>query len=235
MPALMPRATTPTRLSTVLEVRAPLDWATLALRAPSLATAPRGDGRPVMLIPGYGADEKSMKPLGGFLKYLGYDVHQWGNGRNRGNVEADIVHVGERAQQICEARDGEPVTLIGWSLGGVSAREAARLFERSVREVITLGTPIIGGPKYTVVGKQFAASAGMDLNAFEKEVHERNSIGIKQPVTSIYSKGDGVVGWQASVDVYNRQARNIEVKSSHMGLGGNARVWQIIARLLAEK
>ena len=231
----IPRAAPPSRLATFLELRAPLDWASLVFRAPQLASAPKGDGRPVMLIPGYGTDEASMRPLGRYLEYLGYDVYDWAQGRNRGDVENDIRRVGKRAQEIHDARDGEPVTLIGWSLGGVSAREAARLFEPYVREVITLGTPIIGGPKYTSVANRFAESAKLDLDAFEREVHERNSVGIKQPVTSIYSKADGIVGWQASIDTYNKQANNIQVNSSHFGLGANGKVWQLIAKLLANE
>ena len=231
----IPRAAPPSRLATLLELRAPLDWASLVFRAPQLASAPKGDGRPVMLIPGYGTDEASMRPLGRYLEYLGYDVYDWAQGRNRGDVENDIRRVGKRAQEIHDARDGEPVTLIGWSLGGVSAREAARLFEPYVREVITLGTPIIGGPKYTSVANRFAESAKLDLDAFEREVHERNSVGIKQPVTSIYSKADGIVGWQASIDTYNKQANNIQVNSSHFGLGANGKVWQLIAKLLANE
>ena len=233
MENVLPQAHPPSRLATLLEVRAPLDWASVLVRAPQLALAPRGDGRPLMLIPGYRTDETSMRPLGKYLEFLGYDVYDWANGRNRGDVEGDIRRVGERAQLIHDDLDGAPVTLIGWSLGGVAAREAARLFEPVVREVITLGTPIIGGPKYTAVGAHFAEQSGLDLDEFEKEVHERNSIGIKQPVTSIYSKYDGVVGWRASVDVYNEQAQNIRVNSSHFGLGASGKVWRIIANQLA--
>ncbi len=129
--------------------------------------------------------------------------------------------------------NSQPTTLIGWSLGGVIAREVARLYEPLVCEVITLGTPIIGGPKYTAVGKRFADTSNLDLDTFEHEAHDRNSMGIKQPVTSIYSKLDGVVGWQASVDVYNEQTRNIPVLSSHFGIGVNGRVWRLIADTLA--
>ena len=217
----------------MMEVRAPLEWASLLVRAPQLALAPKGDRRPLMLIPGYRADESSMRPLGRYLAYLNYDVYDWNLGRNQGDVENDIRRVGDRSEALYNALGGQAVTLIGWSLGGVAAREAARLYEPFVREVITMGTPIIGGPKYTVVGRRFAQKANIDLDEFELEVHERNSMGIRQPVTSIYSKLDGVVGWQASVDVYNKQARNIQVNSSHFGLGGNARVWRVIADTLA--
>ena len=228
----IPVASQPSRLATLLELRAPLDWATILLRAPQLLSAPRGDGRPIMLLPGYGTDEGSMRPLGRYLRLLGYDVYDWGMGRNRGDVDNYVASVGERVAEIHAALDGKPLTLIGWSLGGVIARETARLYESLVREVITLGTPIIGGPKYTVAAERFAKTARIDLDEFEHEVHARNSAGIRQPVTSIYSRFDGVVGWRASVDSYNEQARNIEVYSSHFGIGANGRVWALIAEIL---
>ena len=229
----IPQAQRPTRLATLLELSAPLDWATLLVRMPSLRRAPRGDGRPVMLLPGFGTDESSMRPLGRYLGYLGYDVYDWGLGRNRGHVHHYTEQIGKRTREIHDELGSVPLTLIGWSLGGVIARETARLFSPYVREVITLGTPIIGGPKYTATAEHFAKANNIDLDEFEKEVHARNSTGIPQPVTSIYSKRDGIVGWQASVDVYNEHARNIEVNSSHFGIGANARVWRLIADLLA--
>ena len=128
---------------------------------PYLALMPRGDGRPVMLLPGYGADESSMRPLGKFLNYLGYDVHEWGIGRNRGHVNNYVQRVGARAEAIHEDRNGETVTLIGWSLGGVVARETARLYESCVREVITMGTPVIKASRAAPVrGRQWPPSAG---------------------------------------------------------------------------
>ena len=228
----IPSANPPGRLATFLELRAPLDWATILLRAPQLLRAPRGDGRPVMLLPGYGTDETSMRPLGRYLRFLKYDVYDWGLGRNRGDVDRYVNLVGKRTAAIHDDLDGAPLTLVGWSLGGVIARETARLYEPYVREVITLGTPIIGGPKYTAAANRFAESASIDLDEFEKEVHDRNLIGIRQPVTSIYSKLDGVVNWRASIDIYNKQARNIQVNSSHFGIGANGRVWRLIADIL---
>ena len=146
-PADIPSARRPSRLATLAELRAPLDWATLLVYMPQLLRAPRGDGRPVMLLPGYGTDEKSMRPLGSYLRYLGYDVYHWGQGRNRGNVDRYTRAMGKRAKDIHDRLDDTPLTLIGWSLGGVIARETARLHAPYVREVITLGTPILGGPK----------------------------------------------------------------------------------------
>lgn len=235
MDTAIPQFRAPNRLATLLEARAPLDWATLLVGAPWLASAPRGDGRPVALLPGYGAEERSLKPLHRYLTYLGYSTFHWGLGRNTGDVDGLVQKMGSRVAEISQESGNEPVTLIGWSLGGVVARETARLYEPLVREVITMGTPVVGGPKYTAVGAQFASRAGLDLDEFEHEVHARNSLGLKQPITSIYSRSDGVVAWRASIDTYNEQARNIEVHSSHFGLGNSATVWLQIAKTLARE
>ena len=223
----------PTRLKSLLEVRAPLEWMHTAYKLPSLLSLPKGDGRPVLLAPGFLADKYSMRPLKLFLERLGYQVYDWDLGRNQGNVDADIERLNLQIDHIYEQIQ-QAITLIGWSLGGVVVRESARFRPDAVREVITFGTPITGGPKYTSVGPQYAKLKGIDMDAFEQHVLSRNNIGFHQPVTSIYSKGDGVVAWQASIDVYNPQARNIEVDGSHLGLGCNAKVWQIIANTLAE-
>ena len=143
-----------------------------------------------ILVPGYMADDYSMWPLGKFLQHLGYNVFYPDMGRNRGNVDNDIPILGQRIGDIYVELDNKQVTVLGWSLGGVLAREVARLFPEYVREVITFGTPIVGGPKYTFPGKRYARAKNLDLDEFEKEVHERNSIGFEQPVTSIYSKTD---------------------------------------------
>lgn len=224
----------PSKFNSLREITAPLDWLTTIARLPSLLRAPKGDGRPVVLAPGYLTDEYSMWPLKRFLQHLNYDVCDWGLGRNLGDVDTDIAKLGIEIEQLY-ANVKRPITLIGWSLGGVIAREVTRLFPHAVGEVITLGTPITGGPKYTSIGKHYAKLKSLDLDSFEQHVLERNLIGFDQPVTSIFSKTDGVVGWKASVDVYNKQARNICVKGSHLGLGINPQVWEIIAQVLAKK
>jgi predicted esterase YcpF (UPF0227 family) len=229
-----PQFPRPTLFDILREVRAPFEFASVALHAHALSKAPIGDGRAVMLVPGYLADDYSMRPLGFYLKYLGYDVYYTELGRNMGKVNTDMMRLGARVESISADLDDEKVTLIGWSLGGVLTREVARLFPNVVQEVLTLGTPIVGGPKFTSVGKRYAKTNNIDLEQFELDVHQRNSIGLTQPVTSIYSKSDGVVGWQASVDIYNQHATNIEVNGSHMGLGVNPKVWITIANVLGK-
>ncbi len=218
----------------LLEARAPFEGLSLLAGLPWLALAPRGDGHPIMLAPGYGAGEASLGPLAQYLRFLGYRVQQWGLGRNRGRVERYVYATIDRLRDQ-GAGDTQPAfSLIGWSLGGVVMREVAREAPERVRSVITLGTPVVGGPKYTRVAGRFAEQQQLDLDAFEQRVHERNLRGIDVPLTSIYSKTDGIVAWRASVDHYNEHARNVRVPGSHLGLGVNPVVWRIIARSLAE-
>lgn len=221
----------PNLFSSLREFGTPLEFLRFPGAIPSLLDVPRGDGRSIILLPGYQSPEIAMRPLAIYLNAIGYRAETWGLGVNTGNVDGLAESFGARLVEISEVRR-EPITVIGWSLGGVIARETARLNQDHVREIVTLGTPLIGGPKYTSVGAVFARQNGIDLDEFEKYVHEINSLGLPQPITSIYSKSDGVVGWKAAIDVYNPQARNIEIRSTHFGLGTNSRAWKIIAETL---
>lgn len=223
----------PDRLTTLAELLLPLDLAGFALHIPALWFAPRGDGRPVMLLPGYGASERSMEPLGRFLRFIGYEVEDWALGRNRGKVDHYSRTIAARLLARAATGDERPVTLIGWSLGGVVAREAARLEPARVREIVTMGTPVIGGPKYTSAGSRFARSEQLDLDQFEHEVHARNLIGLSCPITAIYTDRDGIVSPGSSQDIYNPQTRMVKVGGGHFGLGINPRVWRIVADTLA--
>ena len=225
----------PHRLAQLSELSLPLDLLRFGLQWPRLVTAPRGDGRPVYLIPGYGGSELSMRPLEGFLRWINYDVTDWSLGRNEGSVDRDVARFTTVAEERFADNGEQAFTLIGWSLGGIIARETARLSPHLVREVITMGTPIIGGPKYTTPGQRFAEANNLRLNQFEREVHQRNSIGFDQPLTVLYSNRDGIVGPDIARDIYNAQARNIRVDGGHMGLGFNPRVWRIIADTLADR
>jgi pimeloyl-ACP methyl ester carboxylesterase len=232
--SIPPQFSKPTLFDILREVRAPFEFASIALHVHALSKASKGNGQPVMLVPGYLADDYSMRPLVAYLRYLGYDVYYTEMGRNMGKVNTDMMRLGDRVESVSQGLDDKKVTLIGWSLGGVLTREVARLFPDVVREVLTLGTPIVGGPKFTSVGKRYAKLNNINLEKFELDIHQRNSIGLTQPITSIYSKSDGVVAWQASVDIYNQQAINIEVTGSHMGLGINPKVWLTIADVLGK-
>ena len=103
-----------------------------------------------------------------------------------------------------------------------------------VREVITLGTPVEGGPKYTATGDRFAEDQKIDLDALEQRIHEMNSHGIEVPLTVLYSRSDGIVDWRAAIDRYNPQARHKRIRGSHLGMAFNPVVWRFVARTLAE-
>lgn len=226
-----PKLNRPSPFGLIGEARLPFELATLALLSPSLLSAPRGDGHAVVLCPGFGASGDSMWPLRSFLRRLGYDALDWGQGSNGGQVDA---YVAALVAEVDAGRFGaEAVSVVGWSLGGVIARELARERPDAVRQIVTMGTPVIGGPKYTAVGDVFARQEQIDLDEFEHEVHRRNLLGLKPPITAIYSKSDGVVAWRATQDIYNPQTRHVEVVSSHAGLGFNARVWREVAGALA--
>lgn len=220
----------PARSLKFLEARALVEGASILPAAPWLLTQPRGDGRQVMVLPGFMFDDRSTWPLRRFLRYLGYEVLPWHLGRNQGRPEHDSELVARRLPEV--RRPGEPITLIGWSLGGVVARLVAQALPDAVREVITLGTPVEGGPKYTAVGARFARGQGIDLDEFEGHVHNVNREGMQVPVTAICSRSDGIVGWRAAIDRYNAHARHVRLPCSHLGMGVNPLVWRTVAHIL---
>ena len=215
-----------------MEAETPKQLAKLALQYPRLLTEPRGDGHPVLVLPGYTASDSSTQSLRRYLKLLGYDARGWGLGRNSGNV---VVHAPQVTEIVCElnAATGKKVSLIGWSMGGVISREVALHRPHTVRRVITMGSPITGGPKYTAFADQLARE-GVDLDAIEAHVHHRQRMSppLQVPVTAIFSRRDGVVAWQACIDQINQRVEHVEVKSSHLGLGFDPEVYRLIARRL---
>lgn len=130
-------------------------------------------------------------------------------------------------------RHGQSVRLVGWSLGGNLAREVARERPDIVDQVITLGTPAVGGPKYTAVAEQYRRR-GYDLDTIEAEVANRERTPIRVPVTAIYSRSDAIVTWQACLDRISPSVEHVEVATTHLGLGLSPEVYRIIAdRLVA--
>jgi hypothetical protein len=214
-------------------VRGAADLAALLMAAPWLATAPRGDGHGVLVLPGLLASDASTLPLRGFLGWLGYEVRGWDLGRNRGPTEEVLAGL-PRALAAHAGRTGHPVSLVGWSLGGVYARELARNHPRHVRRVITLGSPFaLTDPRrqsrahglYQRLGPLHADEAR--LPTFEQRARP---IGV--PSTSVYSRLDGIVSWQACVEPPTERHQNVEVRCSHLGFGVDpATLWLIADRL----
>jgi alpha/beta superfamily hydrolase len=129
-------------------------------------------------------------------------------------------------------RTKQQVRIIGWSFGGFIARELARERPELIHRVITLGTPVVGGPKYTVFAARLRRK-GVDLDAMEAEIASRNSITLQTPVTAIYSRADAMVAWQACIDRNGSNVEHVEVGTTHMGFGISPEVYMIIAQRLA--
>jgi pimeloyl-ACP methyl ester carboxylesterase len=208
-----------------------LELPRLLLRYPQLASQPRGDGHTVLVLPGYGAGDASTTVLRSYLRSLGHRSFGWGLGRNDGDVEELLPAVVDRLTWLAHDAGGR-ISVIGWSLGGVLAREAARERPEAVRRVITLGSPVVGGPKYTAVASAYRRR-GFDLDAIEAAVDERNRVPIRVPVTAVYSRRDGVVAWRACIDPHGPQVEHVEVRTTHLGLGFSPEVFQVIAQRLA--
>jgi len=214
--------------------RAMAELGSMPWASPILMQAPKGDGHPVLLLPGFMATEFSMRPLQAYLDKLGYNVFHWELGRNLG--PRAIGHNGEhliaRLEQIY-AETGRKVTLVGWSLGGTLSRQLSRRRPDMVRQVISLGSPIVGSPKSTNAWRAYQLLTGHniedpDVQAQLAESHEVPPV----PSTAIFSRQDGVVAWQNSREPKAPQTDNIEVKGSHCGLGVNPTVlWAIADRL----
>jgi pimeloyl-ACP methyl ester carboxylesterase len=194
--------------------------------------SPGGDGRPVMVAPGFATNDRWTACLRQFLSAIGYRALGWGLGRNRGNVPRLIPAVVERVEEISE-QEGERVRLIGWSLGGYLVREAARERPELVERVLTLGAPIVGGPRYTASASMYI-KRGYDLEEIQQTVLERERRPMRVPVFAIYSRSDGVVAWRACIDRFeNARVEHHEVRSSHLGMVNSPRVFRLVAELLA--
>lgn len=182
-----------------------------------------------MLITGFGGTDRSLEPLRRFLGHLGHDARAVGLGRMDDDVEANFPEVGRRCERLAEAT-GRPVGLIGWSIGGVLAREAARDHPGVVRRVITFGTPIEGGPGYTALASRYTEER---LRQIQELIEERHEEPITVPVTAIRSRNDGVVNPDACIDRRTPGVENIEVSGTHLGMSLDPDVWSLIAARLA--
>ena len=227
-PALRP----PSPSGLIREARFLLEFPRLIFRFPELARQPRGCGQPVLVLPGYGAGDGSTVVLKNYLRFLGYTVTGWHLGRNSADVAEVMPRLLRRILSICR-KTGQEIHIIGWSFGGFLAREIARERPDVVQRVITLGTPVVGGPKYTVVAHTFRRR-GIDIDAIEAEIEARNRILLRTPITAIYSRADAVVAWEACIDRVAPNVEHVEVRTSHVGFGFSPEVYKIIAQRLAK-
>lgn len=219
-----------TELPRALAELGSLPWAT-----PLLLSAPRGDGHPVLVIPGFITSDVSTTVLRRYLGALGHDVYAWELGRNLGPRA-----IGREGERLLERLDrihretGQKVSLVGWSLGGVMARQLARRRPDAVRQVISLGSPFAGDPRATSIWRTYQVLTGQKVDDPHTQAQLRESAEAPPvPATAIYSRTDGIVAWQNCLEPEALTTENIEVRGSHCGLGVNPAVLFAVADRLA--
>jgi len=220
---------------TMTEGRAVLELASFGLLRRQMRTLPKGDGHAVLVLPGFMASDVSTRPMRNLLDDLGYAAHGWSLGRN---VKFDAA----REQALSDLVEdvftdsGRRISIVGWSLGGVFARELAKAHPEKVRCVISLGSPITNNRRYSAPSKFFEAINGRttepELNGRFRDLEAAPPV----PTTSILTKTDGIVSWRGSVQDPRKggQTENIVVPASHVGLGVNPLVMVAIADRLAQ-
>jgi pimeloyl-ACP methyl ester carboxylesterase len=208
------------------EARSLFELNSSLLLSPLLLRAPKGDGHPVLTLPGFLASDLSMAPMRRYLKELGYDTQAWRMGRNFGGVASKRAALRDLLTGIHE-QTGRKVSLVGWSLGGIYARDLALQLPDMVRAVITLGSPFANDIRATNATRLYEA---VDDNP---EIRQAIAGDLPVPATSLYSRTDGIVNWRTSLLRPSKTAENIEVHfASHVGLGVNpAALWAVADRL----
>ncbi|NOX51341.1 MAG: alpha/beta hydrolase [Gammaproteobacteria bacterium] len=223
--------------------RAGLELSALLSIAPFLANADRGDGHPVVVLPGFLASDDSTWILRSFLKSLGYEAHRWTLGRNLGAKNMGGYDTLVNYISDLHKNSGQTVSLVGWSLGGIHALAVAARASHAVRHVITLGSPISPAdanedmsPIYYAL-RQTAKTINAVPHTSTPQHHTipdmLQNIPHKLPVSAVYSCTDGVVPWRRSRIAETVYRENIEVVSSHLGLGVNPTVLVAISDRLA--
>lgn len=222
----------PSLLCMALEGRAVFEWGSYFAAWPLLKNAPRGDGHPVLVLPGLISGDRSTFPIRRYLDRLGYAVYKWDQGLNLGPRDHVIKGLVDKVRKM-QDQHNQKISIVGWSLGGAMANALALRMPECTRSVITLGSPLTGHSKGTNAWRMFELASGfrhddprlMELMTGEPTV----------PATSIMSKTDGVVNWRMSLASDRATAENIEVSATHFGMGANAAVLWVMADRLAQK
>jgi pimeloyl-ACP methyl ester carboxylesterase len=229
-------AAAPGHLLRALEWRTGLEYLAARLAMRRIARWPHGDGHPVLVLPGFLAGPSSTELLRNVLRHLGYRVYDWGLGYNPGYRASMKETLPARLRHIREQSGGRRVSLIGWSAGGIYARELARAFPDDVRSVITLGSPFRGNHQASTAWQVWRlVNRGADAaESVSDAALVRRAQPLSVPTTCIYSKSDGIVAWQCCTSVPAPDTENIEVRSSHLGYGHNVQTLSVIADRLAQ-
>ena len=227
-------ASPPNRLLLMMEGRAIPELFGFAASLPTLtALAARGEGQPVLVLPGLTTSDRSTVALRRFLRSKGFSAYGWELGLNFGprpGVEDGMI---TRIEELHD-KYGQKVSLVGWSLGGIYARQLGKMMPEKIRQVISLGSPFGGDPRATNAWRVYQMASGQSVD----EGHNHMGGGIAKappvPTTAIYSKTDGICAWQNCIEKRSDTTENIEVKASHCGLGHHPAVVYAIADRLSQ-
>ncbi len=224
----------PSKLLLMLEGRAVYDAIAMLPMLGLKKYLPQGDNHPVLVLPGFLASSRSTQPLRAYLADLGYRSHRWKLGYNMGYSYKLHYGMRDRVTELAE-RYGQKVSLVGWSLGGVYARELAREMPDIVRQVITMGSPFRGHPSSSNVHSIFNMFSEVSYEEMPQSFLENMAHAPPVPTTALYTRGDGVVAWQSTVELSDRyDVENIHVGGAHLGLGFNPRALFALADRLAQ-
>jgi pimeloyl-ACP methyl ester carboxylesterase len=225
----------PPRLLRLLELRAVCERAQMVAAAPALERLPHGDGHPVLVLPGFLADDQSTGALRDVIKQLGYRTFGWDLGTNYGPTPQIVNGIFSLASTIFET-EGQKLSIVGWSMGGIYGREIARQYPELVRQVITLGSPV-----QMADGDQSSASLVWnsmrhlyDTAIMNRSVREHERPPLPVPTTSVYTRTDGIVHWETCLIRRTTHSENVEVLGSHCGMGFNPSVALVVADRLAQ-
>ena len=197
--------------------------------APAVRVDVQGAGRLVMVIPGFMASDRTTARLRKSLNEVGFVCRGWGMGRNMG-ISSDIFE--QMNGRLSEMKTDSPVTLIGWSLGGLIAREYAKYAPHRVAKVITLGAPFSSGPRANNGWRIYEMIAGHKVDDPPLGV----TLSIKPPVPtiSIWSSRDGMVAPCAACGLPDESDLQLEENCTHMGLIADPRIIRRIAEYIVD-
>jgi len=223
----------PSKTLMFLEGRAISELGAFLGALPLLSLAPLGDGHPVLVLPGLVASDVSTRPLRAFLENRGYAATGWRQGRNLG-LRPGVQHAMTDLVKELSDTHGRKISLIGWSLGGLYARQLAKMMPQRVRQVITLGSPFAAGPKATNAWRVYEMASGR--RADEEDARFGGSLSGTPPVptTAIFSRSDGICAWQGCKEKTSATSESIEVESSHCGMGHHPAAVYAVADRLAQ-
>lgn len=214
------------------EPRAIFEWQSFYAMRGLLKRLPKGDGHPVIVFPGFASTDKATKPLRGLLQDLGYETHGWGLGLNLlfgDELEQEMIAL---VNDVAK-KSGKKVSLVGWSLGGLYAREVAKVCHEQVRCVISMGSPISGKSEHSNAHGLFKVFNGEPTN-IDYTRYFQLSEAPPVPTTSIFSHSDGIVAWEGSLQKESDTTESIVVPASHLGMGVNPLVMYLLADRLSQ-